>query len=389
MISVFVIIKVGYYYHFYVFKEPNENERGGIMMRIVREKELEFLRNELNYLAESEVITAEKAEEIQSLYEAREKPSFTRTLLYVGSILIGAGILSFIASNWAEIAKPVKFLLIVGIFIACNFTGFRLERNYQKTSKSFYYLGVLVFGAGIFLVEQMFHIGGSTQDAFLWWGIGIMPLAWVLRDKWILLAAVFFFLFHLMDAPYLQGKVIPIWMILIIAAIYFLNGKIGFSKGIALVNGVLQLAFLATVISFFITRMGAFDEPYIFGIIYLAIGIALVLNKGKIHDIYVYLGYITHGGAALLLSFKDSWPMELPSLYIPFSLAYLLFLLFLIKRGSLFSIILLCVMIFRFYLDLSFEFLPKSFVFIIGGVLLLGFGFYFEKQRRKGEGKHV
>ncbi|GHH99617.1 DUF2157 domain-containing protein [Neobacillus kokaensis] len=358
-------------------------------MRTVREKELEFLRKELKYLAETDVITAEKAEEIQSLYEVRDKLSFTRTLLYVGSILIGAGILSFIASNWDEIARPLKFLLIVGIFIACNFAGYKLERYYPKTSQSFYYLGVIIFGAGIFLVEQMFHIGGSTQDAFLWWAIGIMPLAWVLRDKWILLAAVFFSLFHILDAPYIQGKVIPIWTLLLITAIYFLNRKICFSRGTAFMNGVLQLSFLATVLNFFIIRYGSIDEPYIHGLIYLVIGIALVLNKGKMNDIYVYLGYITHGGAALLLSFKDTWPLHVEWLYIPFSLLYLLFLLYLIKRGSLFSIIILCVMIFRFYLDLSFEFLPKSFVFIIGGVLLLGFGFYFEKQRRKGEGKHA
>ena len=358
-------------------------------MRVVRETELKFLKRELDYLAAAEIITPEKAEQIESLYEVRDKPSFTRTLLYVGSILIGAGILSFIASNWAEMAKPIKFLLIVGIFIACQFAGYKLEGNYPKTSKSFYYLGVIVFGAGIFLVEQMFHIGGSTQDAFLWWAIGIIPLAWVLRDKWILLAAAFFSLFHLMDATYLQGRVIPIWIVVLIVALYFLNGKIAFSRGTAFVNGVVQLVFLVTVINFFLLRYGSFDEPFIQGLILLVIGIVLVLRKGKIHDIYVYLGYVTHGCAALLLSFNETWPAQVEWLYIPFSLLYLLFLLYLIKRGSLFSIIILCVMIFRFYLDISFEFLPKSFVFIIGGVLLLGFGFYFEKQRRKGEGKHA
>ncbi|WP_312473415.1 DUF2157 domain-containing protein [Neobacillus sp.] len=357
-------------------------------MRVVKEDELNFLRQELHYLVEKQVIPTEKSEEIQALYEVRDKPSFTKTLLYVGSILIGAGILSFIASNWGEIGKPLKFLLILGIFFGCNFTGFKLERNYPKTSKSFYYLGVLVFGAGIFLVEQMFHIGGSIQEAFLWWSLGILPLAWVLRDKWILLAAAVFSLIHILDSSYLQGEVIPFWILVWIAAIYYLNEKISFSRVTGFINGLTLLAFIGTIISYFIYRFEYFDYPYVHGLIYLAIGIGLVFLRGKIREVYVFLGYLVHGVAALLLSFEDTWPGQVGWMYIAFSLLYLLFLFYLIKKGSLLSIIILCVMIFRFYLDISFAFLPKSFVFIIGGVLLLGFGFYFEKQRRKGEGVH-
>jgi uncharacterized membrane protein len=357
---------------------------GYLTKRALKENELKFLKQELSFLVETEVLPAGKAQEIESLYEVKENLSFTKTLLYVGSVLIGAGILSFVASNWAEIGKTVKFLLIIAMFIASNFAGFKLEVHYPKTSKSFYYLGVLVFGAGIFLVEQMFNIGGSTQASFLWWSLGILPLAWVLRDKWILLAATLFALVYMIDQPFLQGGTIPYWILLWIAAFYFLNGKLGFSKATAFVNGILQLVFIENVLSFFI--YDNIDYLYVYGLIYLAIGIALVLTDGKIRNIYVILGYIVHGTAAFMLSFGDAWPKDW--MYIPFSVLYLLFALFLIKRGSLLSIIILCVMIFRFYLDISFEFLPKSFVFIIGGFILLAFGFYFENQRKKGGKVH-
>lgn len=353
--------------------------------RIVKQNELNFLKQELRFLEETEVLPGGKAKEIEKLYEV-QRLSFTKTLLYVGSILIGAGVLSFIASNWDEIGKTVKFLFIIGLFIACNLAGFKMEKNYPKTSKGLYYLGVIVFGAGIFLVEQMFHLGQSFQAAFLWWSLGILPLAWVLRDKWILLAASLFALVYLADEQYLQGVSIPFWILLWIAAIYFLNEKIRYSKAIGFVTGLLALVFIGSVISFFINQYENYDDPYVYGLIYLVIGIALVFSKGKIRDIYVVLGYLVHGSAALLLSFGENWPIDW--MYIPFSLLYLLFILYLIKRGSLLSIIILCVMIFRFYLDISFDFLPKSLVFIIGGFLLLGFGFYFEKQRKKGVGVH-
>ncbi|MFL6559629.1 MAG: DUF2157 domain-containing protein, partial [Bacillus sp. (in: firmicutes)] len=291
-----------------------------------------------------------------------------------------------IASNWDEIGRNVKFLVIIALFVACNFAGFKMEKNFPKTSRSLYYLGCLVFGAGIFLVEQMFHLGTNSQNAFLWWSLGILPLAWILRDKWILLASSLFVLNYLINGQYLQGVFIPYWTVLWIAAIYLLNNKIGFSRLTGFVSGVLSLAFIGTVISFIINRLGYTDFPYVYGLVYLAIGVALVHSNGKVRDIYVVLGYLVHGAAALLLSFEDAWPIEWT--YIPFSILYLLYVLYLIKRGSLVSIIILCIMIFRFYLDLSFEFLPKSFVFIIGGFLLLGFGFYFEKQRKKGVSVH-
>jgi uncharacterized membrane protein len=352
--------------------------------RRVKYGELQFLKRELQYLEKVGMVEAGKSKEIDNIYEA-EQISFTKTLLYVGSALIGIGILSFVASNWAEIGKLTKFILIIGLFIGSVFTGYRMERTFPKTAKSFYYLGVIVFGAGIFLVGQMFHFGGDFQDAFLWWSLGILPLALVLRDKWILLGSSLLILFYMTDGTIFSGQTIPIWILLWILAIHILNNRIGFSQAVGLVNGFLQLAFIASVLNYFLN--GLADVEYIYGLSYFAIGITLIIMKEKFREIYVMLGYLVHGSAALLLSFPDSWPNEW--MYLPFSILYLSYLLLLIKRGSLFSIIILCIMIFRFYLDYTFDFLPKSLVFIIGGILLLGFGFYFEKQRKKGRENHV
>lgn len=352
------------------------------MARRIKNHELQVLKRELRFLESAGTLTADKATEIAGMYEAEEHLSFTKILLYVGSILVGAGILSFIASNWAEIGKTVKFLLIVALYIGSNFAGYKLEKHYPKTSKSMYYLGVLVFGAGIFLVGQMFHLGGDFQGAFLWWSLGIMPLAWVLRDKKILLGAAIFALIYQFDSPFVGGESIPYWIVLWIVAIYVLNEKIGYSRLTGFVTGMLSFVFLGTVLSYFLN--GKDDVLFIYGLVYLAIGIFLVLGIRKFRESTVLLGHLVHGGAALVLSFQDTWPANW--IYIPFSILYLLFVLYLIKKGSLLSIIILCALIFRFYIDISFAFLPKSFVFIFGGILLLGFGFYFEKQRKKAGG---
>lgn len=352
------------------------------MARKIKNHELQLLKRELHFLEGSGTLSADQVNEIVGMYEVEEHLSFTKTLLYTGSILVGAGILSFIASNWADIGKTVKFLLIIGLYFGSNFAGFKFERRYPKTSRSLYYLGVLVFGAGIFLVGQMFHFGGDFQGAFLWWSLGIMPLAWVLKDKRILLGAAVFALIYLFDRPYMGGETIPYWMVLWIAAVYVMNEKIGYSRLTGFVAGLMSLAFIGTVLSHFLS--GKSDYQFIYSLVYLAIGIYLVLGISKFREVTIFLGHLTHGGAALVLSFQGAWPVDW--IYIPFSILYLLFVLYLIKKGSLLSIIILCALIFRFYIDISFAFLPKSFVFIFGGLLLLGFGFYFEKQRKKAGG---
>ncbi|MBM4765209.1 DUF2157 domain-containing protein [Bacillus sp. B15-48] len=352
--------------------------------RKIKADELRFLKQELQYLEKTGVLEADKTEEIEDHYEVT-RISFTKTLLTVGSILIGAGILSFVASNWGEISKLTKFLFILGLYFGSFFTGYFLENKFPKTAKSFYYLGVIVFGAGIFLIGQMFHFGGDFQDAFLWWSLGILPIAWVLKDKWILLFSSLLILIYMTDQPILSGQMIPYWVLLWIAIIYYLNSAIGFSSATGFVNGLLQLTFLASILNFFLS--GFNDTAYIYGLIYLLIGMVLAYLKPKIEEIYILLGYLVQGGAALVLSFGVNWPVDW--FHIPFSVVYLLYLLFLIKKGSLLSIILLCMMIFRYYLDYTFDFLPKSLVFIIGGLLLLGFGFYFEKQRKKGGETYV
>ena len=158
---------------------------------------------------------------------------------------------------------------------------------------------MLVFGAGIFLVGQMFHLGGDFQSAFYWWSLGIMPLAWVLKDKWILLSAAFFMLIYMGDGSYFHGEIINFWVILWIAAIYYLNNTIGFSNITGFVTGLLQLQFIWIVLTYF--TEGMTDIEYMYGLIYLAIGIGIVFLQEKIREVYVFLGHLVHCGAAICI----------------------------------------------------------------------------------------
>lgn len=104
----------------------------------------------------------------------------TRILLVIGVILIGAGIFSFIASNWRFMDKVVKISIIVVSMMVSYSTGWYLRefKGYEKSGAALILLGSIIYGAGIFLIAQMFNIRANWPDGFILWMLGVLVLAW-------------------------------------------------------------------------------------------------------------------------------------------------------------------------------------------------------------------
>jgi len=102
-----------------------------------------------------------------------------RIIVTIGAILVGVGIFSFIAANWQEMAKVMKVLIIV-IAMISSYTGgwfLREKWHYEKTGEALFLLGAIIYGAGIFLIAQMFHTRGNWPDGFILWMIGTIVMA--------------------------------------------------------------------------------------------------------------------------------------------------------------------------------------------------------------------
>ncbi|NTV31088.1 DUF2157 domain-containing protein [candidate division WWE3 bacterium] len=121
-----------------------------------------------------------------SIIESQTSPEDAqkRTINYIvlgGAILVGAGMFSFIASNWQLLPSEVKVLVILMGMSAAYGLGwwFREARDYVKTGNALLLLGNLIYGGGIFLVGQIFHISANWPDGFILWLIGsiVMGLA--------------------------------------------------------------------------------------------------------------------------------------------------------------------------------------------------------------------
>jgi uncharacterized membrane protein len=107
----------------------------------------------------------------------------------------------------------------------------------------------------------------------------------------------------------------------------------------------------------------------------LGLILAYVPIQEKLSKVTHVQGHMLHGIAALFLTYEFSFI---------FAIVYLIFLLYLVNKGNLVSIAIICALILRYYIDYSYDFLPKSLVFIISGIILISFGFFFERQRKKG-----
>lgn len=123
--------------------------------------------NELNNIKETN----------QTKHE-RQKINIVQIVTYIGAILIGLGIFSFVAANWTGMASSIKILTLLMLMTLSYAAAFLSEsNNMQKTAGAFYLLGSLVFGASIFLIGQIFNIRGNWAEGFIYWMLGILPLA--------------------------------------------------------------------------------------------------------------------------------------------------------------------------------------------------------------------
>lgn len=100
-------------------------------------------------------------------------------IVTIGAILIGVGIFSFIAANWREMTKSLKVSIIFISMLASYTSGWYLKEKLSlvKTGEALIFLGSIIYGAGIFLVAQMFNIRANWPDGFILWMLGCIAMA--------------------------------------------------------------------------------------------------------------------------------------------------------------------------------------------------------------------
>lgn len=93
----------------------------------------------------------------------------------VGGLLIAAAFLAFIAANWTGIARPLRFVILAAGMAGAYGLGAWFARTERVVLADLCAsVGSIIFGAGIALVGQMYHLGGDFSAGMMLWAIGAL-----------------------------------------------------------------------------------------------------------------------------------------------------------------------------------------------------------------------
>ena len=387
------------------------------------------LRQEVASWESDGTITPEQAQailarypEVSADYEAaRRRQSLVIGLSILGAVLVGLGIITFFASNWNEIPRSVKLgALVVGVAVSYG-AGYLLWQRlgYTAVGIALVLLGCIIFGAGVHLIGQIYHVPVDHPNLTAFWFLGVAPLAYVTRSRPVTALAVILFLaavgFRLNYWAQFAGDGGPVGYFALYVGlglgIYAIGRAKEQFKGFEALGGVFRAIGLAVALGalYFLTfeemhRDSVNTEAlnYRYWIIaYAATVVSLVSLAGVVRRESQRIGTLPRTEAfemivaAILLTACHLW-VHIPTpdgvpFTIAFNVLFALTTLGLLISGYLWesegrvnlAIFLIAVFIITRYFEYATTLMDLSLVMAGAGVILLGGGFLLERGRRR------
>lgn len=159
---------------------------------MVSEKFRHQLRKESQQWQAEGLISLEQYEKLSQRYEFNKLESaasdrFITILIGLGCILLGLGAITFVAANWQDWSRNFRVILLLTLFLSVNISGFYLWRQpshkagKKRLGHGLLLFGALILGANMALMSQLFHQSGPVYELFLYWSLGVLPMAYALR----------------------------------------------------------------------------------------------------------------------------------------------------------------------------------------------------------------
>ncbi|MBI2373728.1 MAG: DUF2157 domain-containing protein [Deltaproteobacteria bacterium] len=142
------------------------------------------LRVELPEWEREGLITSEAREALAKRYSVGEPGADAAALaVYVlGALLVGGGVVSFVAWNWEALSDVAKLALVTSLMISVQTLGFwwwRIEGRHARLGHALVFLGTLIFAANVGLVAQVFHVSEHWYNGALAIGLGALAASLV------------------------------------------------------------------------------------------------------------------------------------------------------------------------------------------------------------------
>ena len=269
-------------------------------------KHIHWLLKELDLWVQEGIIDDTQARAIRDRYPTEEQAGTWGRVAFAafGAILIGLGVILLFAYNWDTMHKFAKLGVVFFALIAAHGAALMVKRPAAR--ETLHVLGTMFFGAGIWLVAQIYHINEHYPNAFLVWGIGALSLAWVLPSlPQALMAAFLLVLWNGFEAfgfrnPNYAAPLAILFGILPLA--WVLRSRVLASAGLA--------AFLFTLFSMLQHVSWSLVLPVFFSAAAALIAVGLILKRTRsapeLAPIYLLFGNSLYFLLLYILTFRGA-----------------------------------------------------------------------------------
>jgi uncharacterized membrane protein len=140
-------------------------------------------------------LTPNGANALRAEFEAsRTSVRLAHVLAILAAVLIGFAAMSFVAANWQEMSKLLRLAIIfASLWALLALAGWAWLREHRAFGEAAALAAVALYGAGIMLIAQMYHMSGHPPDAVLLWGVGTLAAGLLTRCNPVLAAALVLF----------------------------------------------------------------------------------------------------------------------------------------------------------------------------------------------------
>ncbi len=156
------------------------------------------LRAEIDAWQADELVSPDQADTLRARYDVRElaeeaTTTFVHAIFIIGAVLVGCGVIAFVAAHWEAIPVVVKVILLFSVMLAVHAVGYvfwKVRETRVVLGHALMLLGTLIFGANIGLMAQIFHVSSRPMTAFAIWSVGALVMAYGVRSVPTLVVAM-------------------------------------------------------------------------------------------------------------------------------------------------------------------------------------------------------
>jgi hypothetical protein len=171
--------------------------------------------------------------------------------LALGGVLLCAGVLLFVSAHWDQLSPGWRFSLVLLLVAAFPVGGAFTSERFSALSITFYAIGTVCVGAGVFLAAQIFNLQEHWPNGILLWAVGALA-GWILLRNW--------------TQAVLLALLVPAWL----AGEWEVRTERWQISGRLMLEGLLLLA-----ITYLTARTGEVDSPVRRALVWVG-GVALL-----------------------------------------------------------------------------------------------------------------